>query len=725
MGYLELGWGSPLWVLPLSAAAGLAWAWAKHGRPLPNQPSRKARLFLGILRGLAVFLLVLLCFDPTWIREERIVQSPLIVLALDQSQSMNRPGVSAEALRSFALEFTQKLRGTHRIDVVGFGAGADRLNPSQPGSVHLDQSLTSTEPLAHWTSDQAGLESIAAWVLVSDGLFNMGMEPRSFFANYQSPVLTLGCGPDQGQLPTWTLGSPSVPDRVEAHSDLEIEIPVRGHHMTGQTLQVEALVSAGSSPPILAERRVWQPGAGSFQQNLTFKISIGEEGLYAIRFRGRSISGASGPGKVLDSPEKLAFVEAVRTKKRLLLLAKAPHPDLGVLRSVLEQTKNHVVQLEYGLAGLRKAVADPSADLYIWHQWPSANPEPGEADLLQKIQQKGQPLWWMGGAASDWKGWPEGRPTASVPMVQVLPVLNDRWNAFLPGVQLAEGIRRLPPLTTPSLGPIESPVGTTLLYQQKDRVVTQRPLWVVEYRSRPTRAYLWGEGLWRWRLAMDSDHRSGINGSVATTPLESLVLNTVSLLLGGQASEGLEIRPVRPFFNETQPVLLEGSLRNAQGEFDNQSTLRLQLFQKDRLVRDAAMVPDGLGYRLDLGRLEAGTYRYTATTSANGLPLVKNGVLAVQSFGLENPGEPGDHALLQNLAKQSGGTYLRMDAWDAKSRAVALNQLSQKIKKHPTIRSESSLNLVSTPWLRSIWFWVLVSLLLGAEWLLARALGGI
>ena len=111
MGYLELGWGSPLWVLPLSAAAGLAWAWAKHGRPLPNQPSRKARLSLGILRGLAVFLLVLLCFDPTWIREERTVQAPLIVLALDQSQSMNRPGVSAEALRSFALEFTQKLAG--------------------------------------------------------------------------------------------------------------------------------------------------------------------------------------------------------------------------------------------------------------------------------------------------------------------------------------------------------------------------------------------------------------------------------------------------------------------------------------------------------------------------------------------------------------------------------------------------------------------------------------
>jgi hypothetical protein len=383
------------------------------------------------------------------------------------------------------------------------------------------------------------------------------------------------------------------------------------------------------------------------------------------------------------------------------------------------------VELEYGLAGLRKAVAEPSADLYIWHQWPSANPEPGEAELLQKIQQKGQPLWWMGGASSDWKGWPEGRPTGSVPMVQVLPVLNERWNAFLPGRQLAEGIRRLPPLTAPAVGPIESPIGTTLLYQQKERIATQRPLWVVEYRSRPTRAYLWGEGLWRWRLAMDSENRSGTSESALTNPLESLVLNTVSLLLGGQASEGLEIRPLRPVFNETQAVLLEGSLRNAQGEFDNQSTLRLQLFQKDRLVRDAAMVPDGLGYRLDVGRLEAGTYRYTASTSVNGQPLVKNGVLAVQSFGLENPSEPGDHALLQNLAKQSGGTYLRMDAWDARSRDMALHQFVQKIKKHPTIRSESSLRLVSTPWLQSFWIWGLVSLLLGAEWLLARALGGI
>ena len=725
MGYLDLGWGSLLWVLPLSAAAGLAWAWAKHGRRLPNQPSRRARIWLGTLRGLAVFLLVLLCFDPTWIREERTVQPPRVVLVLDQSQSMNRPGVSAEAIRSFASDFIQELRGTHQVDVVGFGAEADRLNPSQPGSVRLDQSLSSTEPLAKWAADQAGSESVAAWVLVSDGLFNAGMEPRSFFANFQSPVLTLGCGADQGQEPTWTLGSPSIPERVEAHSDLEVEIPVRGHRMKGQTLQIEALISTGSSPPILAERRVWQPGSGSFQQNLSFKISIGEEGLYTIRFRGRSVSSLDRAGKALESPEKLAFVEAVRTKKRLVLLAKAPHPDLGVLRSILEKTKNHEVQLGYGLEGLRKAVADPAADLYIWHQWPSANPEPGESDLLQKIQQKGQPLWWMGGASSDWKGWPEGRPTGSVPMVQVLPVLNDRWNAFLPGGQLAEGIRRLPPLTAPAVGPLESPVGTTLLYQQKERIPTQRPLWVVEYRSRPARAYLWGEGLWRWRLAMDSENRSGTRESIVTNPLESLVLNTVSLLLGGQASERLEIRPVRPVFNETQAVLLEGSLRNGQGEFDNQSTLRLQLFQKDRLVRDAAMVPEGLGYRLDLGRLAAGIYRYTATTSVNGQPLVKNGVLAVQSFGMENPGEPGDQPLLQNLAKQSGGTYLTMKAWDAKSQAVALKLFSQKIKNHPSIRSESSLDLVSTPWLQSFWIWVVISLLLGTEWLLARALGGI
>jgi hypothetical protein len=104
---------------------------------------------------------------------------------------------------------------------------------------------------------------------------------------------------------------------------------------------------------------------------------------------------------------------------------------------------------------------------------------------------------------------------------------------------------------------------------------------------------------------------------------------------------------------------------------------------------------------------------------------VKNGVLAVQSFGLENPSEPGDHAMLQNLAKQSGGAYLRMHSWDARSRDMALHQFVQKIKKHPTIRSESSLLLVSTPWLQSFWIWGLVSLLLGAEWLLARALGGI
>ncbi|MFM9143484.1 MAG: hypothetical protein ACKOPP_05760 [Bacteroidota bacterium] len=723
MGYLELGWGSPAWVLPLCLLLGFAWAYARYGRSLPHQPKPFWRWFLGIMRGLVVSLLLLLCFDPTWMRHQRVVEPPGVILAVDLSQSMNRSGVTAQGLAAFARDLTQNLKGTHRVDVVGFGAEAIPLQPSRPEIFRLDQSLTSPDVLNAWMDDPARA-SVASWVVISDGLFNQGMDPRSFFGGYQVPVLSVGCGPLQSQGSSWTLGTPTVPDRVEANSDLVIEVPIRGQRMDGLSLQIEAWVTYASQAPVLSERKAWQPSNGTFQDVLRFKISLGDEGLYAIRFKSRAVN--VGPtSKVAGSPERVVFVEAVRTQKRLVILAKAPHPDLGVLRQLLEQTKNQDIELAYGLPGLRKAVDQAAADLYIWHQWPSANPEPGEAELLQKIQSKGKPLWWMGGANSAWSQWPSGRAPGQGPLTPALPALNPAWNAFLPSGPLAEALRRLPPLLVPGMSPVESPVSSTLLYQQKDRVVTQRPLWVVDFQSRPARAYLWGEGLWRWRLALNTNLREGSSLEVPYSPLSDLVYNTVSLLTGGRSSEGLDVRPARPFFNETQSLVLEGSLRNAQGEFDNQSPVRVRLYQKDRLVNDATMMADALGYRLDLGRWPAGAYRYTASTTAGGQFMEKSGVLAVQSFGLENPGEPSDHQLLQSLAQSTGGAYFPMASWDQEARQSLMKSLLPKIKNHPTIRPQSSLQLLTTPWIESVGLWVFVFSLLAVEWLMVKALGGI
>ncbi|MGA1666037.1 MAG: hypothetical protein ACO39U_03505 [Bacteroidia bacterium] len=724
MGYLELAWGSPAWVLPLCLLTGFVWAYFRYGRNLPHHPAPIWRWVLGGLRGLAVSLLVLLFFNPTWIREERVVEPPGVVLAIDLSQSMNRPGISAEGLAALARDLSQNLEGTHRVDVVGFGAEAISLQANRPETFRLDQSLTSPDALNPWMDDPSRSKSVAAWVVVSDGLFNQGMDPRSYFGRYQVPVLGVGCGPLQSQSSSWTLGTPAVPDRVETHTDLVIEVPIRGQRMDGLSLQIEAWVTYGSEAPALSERKIWQPSSGTFQESLRFKISLGQEGLYAIRFKSRAIN-ADTSLKVAGSPERLVFVEAVRTQKQLYILAKAPHPDLGVLRQVLEQTKNLRVELDYGLPGLRKAVDQTPADLYIWHQWPSANPEPGEAELLQKIQAKGQPLWWMGGARSAWGQWPSGRDAGQSALTPALPALNPDWNAFLPSGPLAEALRRLPPLLVPGLSPTQSPASSTLLYQQKERVVTQRPLWVVDFQSSPARAYLWGEGLWRWRLALNASLGEAASLEEPYSPLSDLVHNTVSLLTGVRSSEGLDVRPARPFFNETQSLVLEGSLRNAQGEFDNQSAVRVRLYQKDRLLNDATMNADGLGYRLDLGRRPAGTYRYIASTTAGGQVLEKSGVLSVQSFGLENSAEPSDHQLMQSLAQSTGGAYFPMTSWDQEARQTLLKSLIPKIKNHPTIRPQSSLNLVTTPWIEAVGLWIFVFLLLAVEWLMVRALGGV
>ncbi|MFZ9681075.1 MAG: hypothetical protein ACO3CL_06600, partial [Bacteroidia bacterium] len=62
---------------------------------------------------------------------------------------------------------------------------------------------------------------------------------------------------------------------------------------------------------------------------------------------------------------------------------------------------------------------------------------------------------------------------------------------------------------------------------------------------------------------------------------------------------------------------------------------------------------------------------------------------------------------------------------DQEARQTLLKSLIPKIKNHPTIRPQSSLNLVTTPWIEAVGLWIFVFLLLAVEWLMVRALGGV
>jgi hypothetical protein len=717
----------------------------------------------------------LLCFEPQWLGMDRQVDAPLIVVALDQSRSMEYTGFRPEEVFNFGQKIRHELGNDYRVEILGFGQDVQSFTGSRQqdkgGTPPFAFSGTATNPdgLRSWVDEQMGQNPVSAWVLLSDGQFNQGADPLSLLARDKAPIYTIACGKASSNQPYWSMGFPTAPVRVPAGSSFEIETPVQGFLKGYRSLRLELLALGMAIPSMetgtestLADLTRVIPGLNPFISTTRLKASVGKPGIYAFKVMGMaegSHAGSTAPNQIPNkTQERLVYVEAVETLRRIQILAQAPHPDLGVLHQTLEETRNYRVELSYGIQGLKQAAKDAAADLYILHQWPSANTEAASLDLLEQIRKQQKPLWYLGGSRSNWRLWPgdfQNQNPSNTP-IPVTPALNKTWNAFAVSTEEEQMLQRLPPLTVWGPGPSSYPQNQTLLHQKIGQINSQRPLWCIDYRSNPAKAYLWGEGLWRWRLAFANSKELLKPGSenLPQAIHQRLILQTVSLLLSGRESDRFEARPLKAVFNETENVVFEGSSRNASGDFDNSVPLNLQISAGNKVLYEGGMTPSGMGYSLLAGRWAPGSYRYTATLIRNGIASVRNGNFAVSTYDLESASGLANQGLMSQLSSLNGGlavhgisgispkssvrgqTAKDGSASSSDSRippngnslsltldhAVAV--FAGHIRENPAIKPTSYQVTRLTEWLAWPLLWVFLWVILGTEWLVYRALGG-
>ena len=129
---LTLGTSPLLLVLCLLAAAGLTW-WT-YGRSVPRVPNSR-RLLLSALRGAALFIVLVLLFEPVLRRIEATEEPPVLAVLVDASQSLGREdGDGGAAAARDALWIAGK--------VVAFASVARRATRHQEQARQMTRHLT-------------------------------------------------------------------------------------------------------------------------------------------------------------------------------------------------------------------------------------------------------------------------------------------------------------------------------------------------------------------------------------------------------------------------------------------------------------------------------------------------------------------------------------------------------------------------------------------------------
>ena len=707
--------GHRLFLVLLPVAIGLVYLIYRRTYPSAGPLLRAA---LVVLRSLALGLLLLLLVEPVLGMWSKEVVRPRLLVLLDTSASMAAAEGDGRRLeRAVAVLDHEDFRAALDPAVVSawgfaeapYDLALDTLDALRPAGSATDLAAALGGSL-EGESDPGTFQGI---LLVSDGAHNLGEDPLRWAGEAEAPVYALGVGSGENP-PDIQIAGARAPESSYAGRDFEIGAEIRNWGFGGREVQV--LLYEGERE-IERHRLVLQQG--DLVQRVTFGVESAAPGPHTYRLVIPPLEGEFWR----DNNEALLFTRILAERTRVALLAGAPSPDLAFLQRSLKADSSiavePLVQRQPGVfyqGGQAPEDAMEAADVVVLL-------DPG-VDLLRRVEawgladrvRDGAGLLFVGGPRTS-AGWDPGTAVAGLLPVTLAPERGPFASGPVslqissegrhhPVVRLQQDAaqdpwRSLPPL--PGYFPVDRGRrgGAMVLLEAADGDGAEGAPLVVAGTHGRGKVMAALSASW-WRLDLLS---SGVGGRPQT--IRRFWQDAVKWLALETPAGRLRASTERHVHRAGERVVF------AAQAFDE--LLRPQGRAQVRVLLDGRGIPlreEGGGrYGGSLGGLEPGDYSYRAEARVgDALIGADEGGFLVDRHSVESVDLRADKALLEEIARRSGGEYRPLGQW---RELLALLPLQKRLVEEAD----------TLPLWGPTWPLVLVLALLGIEWGLRKRRG--
>ena len=641
----------PWYFIVLCLLAGAAYAALLYfiGRNKRFKP--RLRWLLATLRFMAVSTIAFLLLAPMTRRTVHERQQPHIVLATDRSLSVMRSADSAFNLDG--------IDGNFRFTRLDFG----NENMTDIGSL-----------LEGFVGSDAD-----AIVLATDGIYNRGANPATVAERLSVPVYTIALGDTTPQRDA-ALGDLRTNRVAMLGASLPVKLTVGATLLNGHNAQLTIADQRGRT---LFSQRIAYSG-DNFSQGLETSLPLNEAGLQRFTV---TLSNVEGEASV-ENNRQTFFVDVIDTRRKVAIVANAPHPDLAAIRHAIDNNPNY--EAEVITENINSTIASGDYSLVILHNLPSATHT--DVRFAEKL-----PQLFIIGLQTDLPRF--NALHTGLEITARTKNSNEVTALFRPEFQLfsipsddAGAIEQLPPLSAP-FGEARLSDGVQTLFNARlGNIDTRQPLIAATAQGRQHRAFVWGEGLWRWRLA---DY--AISGS--HDRFDRLVQQLVGFTAMQDNRSRLRVEAERTY-PAGLPATLRAQLYNEAYQLTNTPEVTLVLRGDSLSETSFNFHRDGEAYSLTLPDLKEGLYRYRAVSGE----LSTEGTFAIEALGLERRHNVADHSLLRTIAATTGGEMYAPDDLDQLQKKLA--EIKPVIYTHTRYADIVGLPLVM----------ILIILLLALEW---------
>ncbi len=648
---------------------------------------------VAIFRALAVATLAFLLLSPIFRNLQNKEEKPTIAFLIDNSASQKHAFKSIDKAR-YQKELNnlmEKLGEDYVVKPYHFG---EYLNDTL--DYKYNQKATDISSSLDNLIQSYDSENLAAVVMASDGIYNIGSNPSLQSTDFSGSVYTIGVGDttiqkDASVSRVFANKTVYLNDKFSIRSDIAV--------YAGQGKGLQISIYSHSAGRVVASKSV-TANSMRYASSIETIVNASRAGLHRYSVR---ISKLDGERNIANNVQDV-FVEVLDNKEKILILANAPHPDIATIKKALSINKNYKITV----ATADKLTVRPADyNLILLHNLPSARFNANT--VIDQAKKAGVSICYV-----------VGHQTA-------LPLLNKHQNALqisARGQSHSNALAKrnnnfsyfnlsipkeinFPPLSTPFGNFKAGPNTQTLFYQGIGNVSTNYPLWIMQTGARAKTAVIAGEGLWRWKMY---DYKQHKNFKI----VEELITKTAQFLSVKNDKRKFRLSTSKGLYNQTDAINFDAELYNEGYELINTPDVQLELKDSAGKIIDYTMNKEGNSYSINIGSLGKGRYSYKAYTQFNGKTYSEYGKIRVVAQNIEDMNTTADFGMLKQLAENNSGEFVFSNQ---------ISSLYDKIKKDKNVKTILRSELTTFPLIDKKWLFFLLFVLLAAEWFLRKRFG--
>ena len=683
----------PVWYIVICILiAGLgAYFLYRNDSKLKELPRSWKRL-LGIFRFISLFVVLFLLLEPLLEYTKTKIEKPIVVIIQDNSESILARVDSAKFTQDYFSKIDKlKAQLASNFEIVPYVFGEKLVEQNQP-----DFSSTSTNISRVFDDIQERYygRNLGAIILASDGIYNRGSNPIYKARKLKNiPVYTILLGDSAAQKDLWI--EEVLHNKLAYQGNMFlVEVVLNSNSIFDKSTNL-SLFKSGEK---LDARQV-KISSNDGIKKLVFEVEAKEVGLQKY-----SVVASEIEGEFTNSNNNFSFyVEVLKSKQQILLLANAPHPDVQALKSSLSLNENYDVEVK-----LMKELPEKlnPYDLIITHNLPQKN------TAFSALTNSKVPLLLVLGNQVDYQVLTELNIGLSVSGVSDFTEARAHVNSNFSGFEFLNESEEMLRVSSPLQVPFSDKYSlgnsfNTAVFQKIGSANTTYPLLSFGIVSEKKVGYFLGEGIWRWRIQEYAE-------SGQTIGFDQLFQQVAQLLAAKEDKSKFRVIN-KPTCESSEEVNFAAELYNESYQLVNSYEVELELRNENKEVFKYVFSPQGGSYKLSAGRLPPGKYQYDAKATLEDRSYTKNGEFSVVETGLELKNTQANHRVLYQISAETGGQSVGVNEVEGLYSSI----LTGKNMVNVSYQESEVDDLIELKYL-----FVLILLFLSVEWFVRKRNGG-